>query len=919
MGQDGSFSKHPQVSRTAVAAVAGVAAVAMVCGSASTAQIPHASQASATTRSPVACWNHRRGQRPIANLLNGQVQKLKKHELLEEIQSLLTNSAPNLRECMVALNALGQRKLWRESISLMESMACRRVQPDQFLFNKLISICAKSKEGLPAWNLLGSMRQRRLFPDVLACNMVINALASSGLWEKVLGVLDSMQGCRTMPDEVSVNSAISACAQGSRWMQAIQFLDEGQRLSIAPDVTTYGATMQACETQWKLVLHLLDEMQNKKIQPNEIISAATVRACAKGSPELSTELFASLKEKGIRQNKFSYSAAIGACHVDQYLWPWSLWYLQEMKTDGIEIDIGIMNGVMSACQEAHQWGHLQKRDIRLVEQLLDDVRYLQLVPDIMTYSHVMAAARKAGDWERVLWLLKDVSIQNLRPDGALYTHAISACAKGWRWQHALGLLATANVCGSLEYHWSSAMAACADSTQWEHAIALAPQMQELGLQPEVVTYTALACAYVQGGHWPVAFELLAMMQDNGEEPNHIMLTSVIRSCMPRRNFALAVNWKAQMEKIGVQPYLTTYVCLIALAAEAQQWKWVQYLLAESNVRYPMAENFDIRQLYNLVLLKCLKFGQMVKAVDFWKDYVDSGISSINAMLTSCEDSDFKEYANLCEELGPASWAQTAKEAAWRAEAALARGKYTGHGPGWQRDALGEVALTLDLLAWHGLSALKLESLFAENVFEFVLEAIMAEIDPSILNKAATGRTHTRLREPILKGSQLQNVMLSSRFTKQALESLDLSVSEKWLFTGRLQARRALPVLEEAGDGIDTPARGFRTRWISFRPSKQCPEGQENRGVVVLGADAGCKDWLAPVALDNALTNLRQEHGQLLQDLVQATGIRHGKVRMYMSYTPCLACLAKMFQLKAQGLACQVAFDTWRETRHWTSS
>ena len=83
----------------------------------------------------------------------------------------------------------------------------------------------------------------------------------------------------------------------------------------------------------------------------------------------------------------------------------------------------------------------------------------------------------------------------------------------------------------------------------------------------------------------------------------------IRSCMPRRNFAgslrytanfpsifwkevtdclkafnshefthfslyeefteaLAVNWKAQMEKIGVQPYLTTYVCLIALAAEA---------------------------------------------------------------------------------------------------------------------------------------------------------------------------------------------------------------------------------------------------------------------------------------------------------------------------------------------------------------
>lgn len=95
-------------------------------------------------------------------------------------------------------------------------------------------------------------------------------------------------------------------------------------------------------------------------------------------------------------------------HQAALLWLVQRWYLQEMKTDGIEIDIGIMNGVMSAChllsffwslflngwksvvvsierieifdffsmlttwcdrsrrnstfnsgQEAHQWGHLQ--------------------------------------------------------------------------------------------------------------------------------------------------------------------------------------------------------------------------------------------------------------------------------------------------------------------------------------------------------------------------------------------------------------------------------------------------------------------------------------------------------------------------------------------------------------------------------
>lgn len=36
-------------------------------------------------------------------------------------------------------------------------------------------------------------------------------------------------------------------------------------------------------------------------------------------------------------------------HQAALLWLVQRWYLQEMKTDGIEIDIGIMNGVMSAC------------------------------------------------------------------------------------------------------------------------------------------------------------------------------------------------------------------------------------------------------------------------------------------------------------------------------------------------------------------------------------------------------------------------------------------------------------------------------------------------------------------------------------------------------------------------------------------
>eukprot|EP00435_Cladocopium_sp_Y103_P017127 s298_g4.t1 len=43
-----------------------------------------------------------------------------------------------------------------------------------------------------------------------------------------------------------------------------------------------------------------------------------------------------------------------------------------------------------------------------------------------------------------------------------------------------------------------------------------------------------------------------------------------------------------------------------------------------------------------------------------QDYFDSGVSSTNAVLAACEDLDWSEFEDLCEErleLGPASWVQ----------------------------------------------------------------------------------------------------------------------------------------------------------------------------------------------------------------------------------------------------------------------
>ncbi|CAE7463356.1 unnamed protein product, partial [Symbiodinium sp. CCMP2456] len=209
--------------------------------------------------------------------------------------------------------------------------------------------------------------------------------------------------------------------------------------------------------------------------------------------------------------------------------------------------------------------------------------------------------------------------------------------------------------------------------------------------------------------------------------------------------------------------------------------------------------------------------------------------------------------------------------------------------------------------------------FEENVLSFVVQAVIAETDKSVLQLAGT--THTRMAEPMLKGAQLQSVMLSEDLTKTALLQLQLAQPRQlWMSTAQLMVRRQLPADAEEGPVLlDDPSLHLQARYIAYRSEDADAECRgHSRGFVALGADAGCRTWLAPFSLDNGLA-AQEKHMQLLSEVVSAAGLDGGQVRLYLSYVPSLASLATLYQLRSQkGVQLQVAFNTWRETRMWTS-
>eukprot|EP00439_Symbiodinium_sp_Y106_P086939 s165_g37.t1 len=215
--------------------------------------------------------------------------------------------------------------------------------------------------------------------------------------------------------------------------------------------------------------------------------------------------------------------------------------------------------------------------------------------------------------------------------------------------------------------------------------------------------------------------------------------------------------------------------------------------------------------------------------------------------------------------------------------ALGYAKDKGHGTGWQRDCLGQVALTLDLLSWHGVAskAAPIKRHFEENVLSFVLQAVIAETDKSVLQLAGT--THTRMAEPMLKGAQLQSVMLSEDLTKTALLQLQMAQPRQlWMSTAQLMVRRQLPADAQEGPVLlDDPSLHLQARYIAYRSEAAEASSQ--------GPGRGP---------DNRLS-AQEKHRQLLSEIVSAAGLDGGQVRLYLSYVPSLASLATLYQLRSQ--------------------
>lgn len=245
--------------------------------------------------------------------------------LLEEMQGMPHNLAPDEFSLSNAMSACGKAGQWRQSLELLDAVPKRvpGLQPNAYCYSAAINGCMLGRQGRLARQLLDVMKSRGVPPNLVCVNGALSASARCGEWTEALDLLHSMT----------------------------------QSYGLEPDVYSYAAALDACDkaSQWEAALQLLASMRGSgdsgggsgDIMGGVNCSSLTDTGVSNGGSSSSSVR--------VRPNAHCYAAAIGACGRGGQ-WQKALELLDTVeKTTGLPPNVVCWNVAASACRFAGEW------------------------------------------------------------------------------------------------------------------------------------------------------------------------------------------------------------------------------------------------------------------------------------------------------------------------------------------------------------------------------------------------------------------------------------------------------------------------------------------------------------------------------------------------------------------------------------
>eukprot|EP00439_Symbiodinium_sp_Y106_P013918 s5422_g1.t11 len=407
------------------------------------------------------------------------------------------------QDSSAAIQALGSAGWWQEALALFEvalnsrGAGSGRVDVDVRMYNAAIAALRSSPfRWQQAFALVHAMSVSKVQPDIATTNSAATALKGELLWKQALSAYATAAQQGVCMDKVGTNILMAAMvAVDCRWSMGMKTLRFALLQQLQPDVCSLGCVLGILSSQshwarscWQLRAAATAALEMDTIALNSALSSTEeVSHWAVGLSLLAATLCHQLRTDAISFNAVlsaaskqgvwwhglqylewlnqlgeptlvSYNSLLVYADGDGRRWETAVRILDDMTADGssrkareFRPDVVTISSVGNMLQAFGQWEQamlLAKTPHRGAADMREgsDGEMLPTATSAPVLGNVMAAAERAGCWERALdlihWAQARAAVSNVVSCGsAACTAVMGALSKGKEWRRSLGLTA----------------------------------------------------------------------------------------------------------------------------------------------------------------------------------------------------------------------------------------------------------------------------------------------------------------------------------------------------------------------------------------------------------------------------------------------------------------------------------------------
>ncbi|KAI5073758.1 hypothetical protein GOP47_0011771 [Adiantum capillus-veneris] len=293
---------------------------------------------------------------------------------------------PNLITYNAVIDACGKGGVdYKKAMSFFEEMEREGVDPDRITFNSLIAVCSRGHMWEEAQKTFEEMQRRGIDQDIFTYNTVVDAVCKSGKMDRAAAIVASMHRNSVKPNVVTYSTLLDGYGKAGRYVEAVAVYEEMKSTKIVPDRVSYNTLVYIYAKLGKFedALLVCRQMEKAGWKKDAVTYNALLDAYGKqGKYREASELFKKMKSENVSPSVLTYSTLIdtfskGGLHKE------ALQIFKEFKEAGLKLDVVLYSSLIDAlCKSG------------LVDDatnLLDEMIRAGIRPNVVTFNSIIDA------------------------------------------------------------------------------------------------------------------------------------------------------------------------------------------------------------------------------------------------------------------------------------------------------------------------------------------------------------------------------------------------------------------------------------------------------------------------------------------------------------------------------------------------